>query len=46
LYSDLDEEIFMRIPEGDVRYMLEVQYHVIDPSTHVEESNIGTSTSY
>jgi hypothetical protein len=24
LYSDLDEKIYMRIPEGSVRYMLEV----------------------
>jgi hypothetical protein len=35
LYSDLDEEIYMRIPEGYVRYMLEVHNKKIDPSTHV-----------
>jgi Reverse transcriptase (RNA-dependent DNA polymerase) len=34
LYSELGEEIFMRIPEGCVRYMLEV--HPPNwPSTHV-----------
>jgi Reverse transcriptase (RNA-dependent DNA polymerase) len=35
LYSDLDEEIYMRIPEGYARYMLEVHNKMIDPSTHV-----------
>jgi Reverse transcriptase (RNA-dependent DNA polymerase) len=35
LYSDIDEEIYMRIPEGYVRYMLEVHSKNIDPSTHV-----------
>jgi hypothetical protein len=35
LYSDLDEEIYMRIPEGYVRCMLEVQNKSIYPSTHV-----------
>jgi hypothetical protein len=35
LYSDLDEEIYIRIPEGYGRYMLEVHNKVIDPSTHV-----------
>jgi Reverse transcriptase (RNA-dependent DNA polymerase) len=35
LYSDLDQEIYMRIPEGYVRYMLEVHKKNIDPSTHV-----------
>jgi hypothetical protein len=35
LYSDLDEEIYMRIPEGYDRYMLEVHNKKIDPSTHV-----------
>jgi Reverse transcriptase (RNA-dependent DNA polymerase) len=35
LYADLDEEIYMRVPEGYVRYMLEVHNKVIDPSTHV-----------
>jgi hypothetical protein len=35
LYSDLDEETYMRIPEGYVRYMLEVHNKVTDPATHV-----------
>jgi Reverse transcriptase (RNA-dependent DNA polymerase) len=35
LYSDLDEEIYMRIPEGYVRYMLEVHKITIDTSTHM-----------
>jgi Reverse transcriptase (RNA-dependent DNA polymerase) len=35
LYSDLDEEINMRIPEGYVRYTLDVHNEQIDPSTHV-----------
>jgi Reverse transcriptase (RNA-dependent DNA polymerase) len=35
LYSELDEEMYMRIPEGYVRYMLEVHNKTIDPSTHV-----------
>jgi Reverse transcriptase (RNA-dependent DNA polymerase) len=35
LYSDLDEEIYMRIPEGYIRYMLEVHNKTIYPSTHV-----------
>jgi hypothetical protein len=35
LYSDLDEEIYMRIPDGYVRYMKEVHKKIIDPSTHV-----------
>jgi Reverse transcriptase (RNA-dependent DNA polymerase) len=34
LYSELDEEIYMRILEAYVRYMLEVHNKVIDPSTH------------
>jgi Reverse transcriptase (RNA-dependent DNA polymerase) len=33
LYSELDEEIFIRTPEGSVTYMLEVQSSVIDPPT-------------
>jgi Reverse transcriptase (RNA-dependent DNA polymerase) len=35
LYSDLDEEIKMRIPEDYVRYMLEVHNKHNDSSTHV-----------
>jgi Reverse transcriptase (RNA-dependent DNA polymerase) len=35
LYSDLYEEIYKRIPEGYVRYMLEVHNNKIDPSTHL-----------
>jgi Reverse transcriptase (RNA-dependent DNA polymerase) len=35
LYSDIDEEIYMKIHEGYVRYMLEVHNKRIDPSTHV-----------
>jgi Reverse transcriptase (RNA-dependent DNA polymerase) len=35
LQSDLDEEVYMRIPEGYVRYMLKVHIKNIDPSTHV-----------
>jgi Reverse transcriptase (RNA-dependent DNA polymerase) len=35
LYLDLDEEIYMRIPEGYGRYMLEVHNKTIDRSTHV-----------
>jgi hypothetical protein len=31
----LDEEIYMRIPEAYVRYMLEVHKNVTEPSTHV-----------
>jgi hypothetical protein len=34
LFSDLDEEIYMRIPEGYVRYMLAVHHKKINPSTH------------
>jgi Reverse transcriptase (RNA-dependent DNA polymerase) len=34
LYSDLDEEIYMRIPDGYVRYMKEVHHRDIDPTTH------------
>jgi Reverse transcriptase (RNA-dependent DNA polymerase) len=35
LYSELDEKIYMRLPNGYVKYMLEVHYVKIDPSTHV-----------
>jgi Reverse transcriptase (RNA-dependent DNA polymerase) len=35
LYSDLDEEIYMRIPDGYVRYMKEVHNRDIDLLTHV-----------
>jgi Reverse transcriptase (RNA-dependent DNA polymerase) len=35
LYSDLDEEIYMRIPEGFVRYMLDVHNKTIDLPAHV-----------
>jgi Reverse transcriptase (RNA-dependent DNA polymerase) len=35
LYSELDEEIYMRLPDGYVKYMLEVHNVKIDPSTHV-----------
>jgi hypothetical protein len=35
LYSELEEEIYMRIPRGYVIYVLEVHNKVIDPSTHV-----------
>jgi Reverse transcriptase (RNA-dependent DNA polymerase) len=34
LYSEIDEEIYMRFPEGYVRQILEVHSKVIDPSTH------------
>jgi hypothetical protein len=34
-YSEFDKEIYMRIPEGYVRYMLEVNEKVIDPDTDV-----------
>jgi Reverse transcriptase (RNA-dependent DNA polymerase) len=37
LYSDLDEEIYMRIPDGYVRYMKEVHNRDIDPTTHVQQ---------
>jgi Reverse transcriptase (RNA-dependent DNA polymerase) len=35
LYLDLDQEIYMRIPEGYVRNMLEVNNKRIDPYTHL-----------
>jgi hypothetical protein len=35
LYSDLDKAIYMRIPDGYVRYMKEVHNKNIDPTTHV-----------
>jgi hypothetical protein len=35
LYSELDEEIYMRLPDGYVKYMLEVHNVKIHPSTHV-----------
>jgi Reverse transcriptase (RNA-dependent DNA polymerase) len=35
LYSELDEEIYMRLPDGYVNYMLEVHNVEIDPSTLV-----------
>jgi hypothetical protein len=34
LYSDLDEENYIRIPDGYVRYMKEVNNRIIDPTTH------------
>jgi Reverse transcriptase (RNA-dependent DNA polymerase) len=35
LYSEIDEAIYMKSPEGYVRYMLEVHNKVIGPYTHV-----------
>jgi Reverse transcriptase (RNA-dependent DNA polymerase) len=35
LYSDLEEEIYMRIPEGYSKYMMEVHSTKIDSNTHV-----------
>jgi hypothetical protein len=35
LYSDLDEEIYMQIPDVHVRYMKKIHNKVIDPKTHV-----------
>jgi Reverse transcriptase (RNA-dependent DNA polymerase) len=35
LYSELDEEIYMRLPGGYVKYMLEVHNIKIDPSTRI-----------
>jgi hypothetical protein len=35
LYPNLNEETYMRIPKGYVRYMLEVQNKTIEPSKHV-----------
>jgi Reverse transcriptase (RNA-dependent DNA polymerase) len=35
LYSDLEEEIYMRMPEGYARYQLEVHNKDIDPNKHV-----------
>jgi hypothetical protein len=35
LYSDLNNEIYMRLPAGYVKYMLEVHNFTIDPTTHV-----------
>jgi Reverse transcriptase (RNA-dependent DNA polymerase) len=35
LYSDLEEEIYMRIPEGYSKYMMEVHNTKIDSNTHV-----------
>jgi Reverse transcriptase (RNA-dependent DNA polymerase) len=35
LYSEPDEEIYMRLPDGYVKYMLEVHNFKIDPSTYV-----------
>jgi Reverse transcriptase (RNA-dependent DNA polymerase) len=35
LYSELDKEIYMRLPDGYVKYMLEVHNVKIDPSTLV-----------
>jgi Reverse transcriptase (RNA-dependent DNA polymerase) len=35
LNSELDEEIYKRLPDGYVMYMLEVHYVTLDPTTHV-----------
>jgi Reverse transcriptase (RNA-dependent DNA polymerase) len=35
LYSDLEEEIYMRIPKGYSKYMMEVHNTKIDSNTHV-----------
>jgi Reverse transcriptase (RNA-dependent DNA polymerase) len=35
LYTELDEKIYRRIPEGCVRHMLEERNRTIDPSTYV-----------
>jgi hypothetical protein len=35
LYSELDEEIYVRLPDGYGKYMLDVQNFVIDPSAQV-----------
>jgi Reverse transcriptase (RNA-dependent DNA polymerase) len=35
LYSELDQDIYMRLPDGYVKYMLEVHKVKIDPSMHV-----------
>jgi Reverse transcriptase (RNA-dependent DNA polymerase) len=35
LYSELDEEIYIRIPDGYVKYILEVHNVKLYPSTHV-----------
>jgi Reverse transcriptase (RNA-dependent DNA polymerase) len=41
LYSDFDEEIYMRIPGGDVRYMLEVHIKKINTSTLLKKTIYG-----